>query len=54
MSEVHECEVCSTFLTSGYNAICSCGWEGPNVPTSMDAIETWDDHCDNVFFEATS
>ena len=32
---------------------CSCGWEGRNMPSGGDALESWENHCEQVFMAAT-
>ena len=43
----------SDFLEDGVIAWCSCGWSSPRKADQESASDAWDDHCDQVFMEAT-
>ena len=52
-TEHHDLEIVTDFLGGRYIAECSCGWaSGPKANTSL-AQYAWDNHCDQVFYEAT-
>jgi hypothetical protein len=52
--EIHDFEYESDFLEGGLRAACSCGWSAREVREDlMEAHEDWDNHCDQVFMEAT-
>ena len=44
------------FASGDFTAFCSCGWESHSrekFHTSAEALNEWENHCDNVFMEAT-
>lgn len=53
-TEVHDFEYMQDFLRDGIRAGCSCGWESRNWSDDLiGAHDEWDNHCDQVFMEAT-
>lgn len=52
-TEHHDLALTSDFLIGGYTANCSCGWESKQQATMTKARNEWENHCDQVFMEAT-
>lgn len=36
-----------------YQVGCDCGWEAFGTFDKTEAIDVWEDHCDNEFYKAT-
>lgn len=52
MIETHDLHIESE--ADGHLATCSCGWEARRVCELKEvATEAWEDHCEQVFMEAT-
>lgn len=50
----HTFEYTQSFLSDGYRAGCSCGWESRSEAQSVDlALDDWDNHCEDIFIAAT-
>ena len=52
MTETHDLELCSNFVSGGWTAWCSCEWESDPHHTTAEATAAWEMHCDAVFAEA--
>jgi len=51
--DTHDLTIEADFLVDGYTPWCSCGWSGRREESSERAIDAWENHCDQVFMEAT-
>lgn len=53
-TEQHDFEYEQDFLEDGFIPWCSCGWSGKARPTIEECQDEWENHCDTVFYDATT
>lgn len=52
-TETHDFMYEQSFLSDDVTPWCSCGWSGAECPDKDAAVDAWENHCEQVFMEAT-